>query len=167
MQRELRNALQDKLKTAVMDALYDAVPVELPSSLINNEIQHLLKPYVENAKKQKINLEDLKLPKEVFEAQAKRRVALGLILAQIIRTHNLTVDAAKVRSTIEDLAQSYEDASEVIDWYYADKTRLADIEQLVLENQTVEWIVNQAKVTDQTISFDVAMSKDSQINAES
>lgn len=167
MQRELHRALQDKLKTRVMDALYESIPVTVPVSLINNEIQSLLKPYAENAKKQNIKLEDLKLPKEVFEAQAKRRVALGLILVEIINNNNLKVDADRVKQTITDMAQSYEQPQEVINWYYAEKGRLAEIEQLVLEEQVIEWVLANAKISEETISFDTAMNRDAQSSVES
>ncbi len=167
MQRELHRALQDKLKNRVMDALYESIPVTLPVSLINGEVQNLLKPYVENAKKQNIKLDDLKLPRDVFETQAKRRVALGLILAEIIRGNNMNIDADRVRKTITDMAQSYEQPEDVINWYYAERDRLVEIEQLVLEEQAVEWVLANGKVSEEAISFDVAMNRDAQAPVES
>ncbi|MEQ1637874.1 MAG: trigger factor [Methylococcales bacterium] len=160
MQRELKRTLQDKLKTKVMDALYVAVPLTVPNALVQNETRQLIKPYAENAKKQNIKLEDLQLPKEAFEAEATRRVALGLILAEIIRTKEIKLDPAKVRETVEELAQSYEDSAQIVKWYYQDKTRLADIEQMVLENEVVDSVVAQATVTDEQINFDAAMNKE-------
>lgn len=160
MERELKRALQDKLKTAVMDQLYAAVPVTVPKSLQQNEIRQLVKPYAENAKKQNIKLADLNLPQEAFESEANRRVALGLILSEIIRTKEVKLDPAKVRDTIEELAQSYEDSAQIVKWYYEDTTRLRDVEQMVLENEVVDLLVATATVTDAPISFDAAMNKD-------
>ncbi|MFI3136696.1 MAG: trigger factor [Methylococcaceae bacterium] len=160
MVRELKRALQDKLKVAVMDALYEAVPIGVPTTLVSNEIRHLLKPYAENAKKYNLKLEDLQLPVESFESEAKRRVALGLILAEIVRAKDIKLDPAKVRTTIEELAESYEDAAQIVNWYYEDKTRLSDIEQMVLENEVVDSILAQATVSDESISFEAAMHKE-------
>jgi trigger factor len=98
----------------------------------------------------------------MFETQAKRRVALGLILGDIIEQNQIKIDENKVRSTIEELAQSYENPTEVVEWYYADKKRLNDIRQVVLEDQTVEWIVSQIKVIEQNTSFSDIMDKQRQ-----
>ncbi|MCK5122422.1 MAG: trigger factor, partial [Methylococcales bacterium] len=123
------------------------------------EVQSMMKPYEANAKRQGMKLEDLDLPKDIFEGQAKRRVALGLILGEIIQKNEITIDDAKVRSTIEDMAVSYEKPEDVLEWYYADESRLNEVKQMVLEDQAVEWIVNQAKVSEETISFDDVMEK--------
>ena len=119
----------------------------------------MMKPYIENAKKQNLKLEDLNLPRETFEEQARRRVALGLILAEIIQKNNIKTDDVQVRATIEDMAKSYERPSDVINWYYSDEKRLNEVRQLVLEDQTVEWLVSQAKVADEKVSFDDIMGK--------
>ncbi|WP_341327970.1 trigger factor [Methylotuvimicrobium sp. KM2] len=159
MERELRQALRNNLKTAVMDSLYANISVTLPKTLVDQEVEEIIKPYVENAKKQNRKLEESELPRDVFEEQARRRVALGLILSEVIQANNIKVDEAKVRSTIEDMAQSYERSEDVINWYYSDENRLNEIRQLVLEDQTVEWIVERAKVTDEKVNFDAIMGK--------
>jgi trigger factor len=114
---------------------------------------------METAKRQKMKLDDLKLPREVFEEQAKRRVALGLILGEVIQKNDIKLDADKVRSAIEDMAKSYERPEDVINWYYSDEKRLDDVRQMVLEDQTVEWLLAQAKVADETVSFSSVMDK--------
>jgi len=118
-----------------------------------------MKPYIETAKRQKMKLEDLKLPRDAFEDQAKRRVALGLILSEIIHKNDIKVDDNKVRSTIEGMAKSYERPGDVVEWYYSDESRLNDVRQMVLENQTIDWLVARAKVSDEAINFTDAMSK--------
>lgn len=153
MERELNQALHNKLKNAVLEALYQKIQFTIPSSLIDEEIENLKKPYVESAKRQKIKQEELKLPREMFESQAHRRVALGLILGEIIHAQNLKVDDNKVRSTIEDMARSYEQPEAYVSWYYSDKSRLQGVQQMVLEDQTVEWLVSQAKISTETMSF--------------
>jgi trigger factor len=159
MERELEQALHGKLKNAVMDALYEKIQVTAPGPLIDQEIESLMEPYKETAKRQKIKLEDLQLPTQIFEEQAKRRVALGLILAEIIQKNAIKLDANKVRSTIEEMAKSYERPEDVINWYYSDEKRLNDVQQMVLEDQTIEWLVSQSKMSESTMSFSDVMDK--------
>ncbi len=159
MERELVQGLKGKLKNAVMDAVYAKIKVTVPNALIDQEVESMMKPYQENAKKQNMSLKDLDLPKEMFEEQAKRRVALGLILGEVIQQNEIKVDDAKVRSTLEEMAKNYDTPSDVIEWYSADEKRLNEIKQMVLEEQTVEWIVGQAKVSDETVSFEDIMEK--------
>ncbi len=159
MERELVQGLKAKLKNAVMDALNDNINITVPKSLIDQEIQALMQPYAERAKKMRLKLDDLNLPAGMFEDQAKRRVGLGLILGEIIQKNELKVDADKVRSVIDDLAKSYEKPEDVVNWYYADKARLSDVQQMVLEDQAVAWVVERAKVTDQSVSFEDVMEK--------
>ena len=162
MERELTQALRGKVKNSVMDALYQKIQLALPNTLVDEEVENMMKPYVETAKRQKMKLEDLKLPRDVFEEQAKRRVALGLILGEIIQKNNITLDDDKVRSTIEEMSKSYERPEDVVNWYYSDKSRLNDVQQMVLEDQTVDWLLAQAKVTDESVSFNDVMDRQQQ-----
>jgi len=159
MERELAQGLKSKLKTAVLDALYENVKITLPNALIDQEVQALMKPYAERAGKAKLKLEDLNLPRDVFEEQAKRRVALGLILGEIIQKNDIKVDADKVRAVIDDMAKSYEKPEDVVNWYYADNSRLNDVQQMVLEDQAVDWVVERARVTDQNVGFNDVMER--------
>ena len=159
MDRELEQALRSKLKSSVMDALFEKIQLTVPNTLVDMEVDSLMKPYIETAKRQKMKLEDLKLPRDVFEEQAKRRVALGLILGEIIQKNAIKLDSNKVRSTIEDLARSYERPDDVINWYYSDESRLTDVQQMVLEDQVIEWLVARAKVSDETVNFNDVMDR--------
>lgn len=158
MERELAQALRNDLKNKVMDEVYEKIKVTLPNTLVDQEVESLMQPYIENAKKQNIKVEELNLPRESFEEQARRRVALGLILAEIIQKNNIKVDEAQVRAAIEDMAKSYERSQDVINWYYSDEKRLKEVQQMVLEDQTVDWLLSQAKVTDEKVSFDDIMA---------
>ena len=159
MERELEQALRGKLKTAVMDALYEKVQLTVPGTLVDMEVENLMKPYYETANRQKMKLEDLNLPRDAFEEQAKRRVALGLILAEIAQKNAIELDSNKVRGTIEEMAKSYERPEDVVNWYYSDKSRLNDVQQMVLEDQIIEWLVAQAKVSDETVKFSDVMDR--------
>ena len=160
--RELKQVLHGKLKNAVMDALYEKIQIAVPNALIDEEVERLMQPYIESAKRQKMKPEDVQLPRDAFEEQAKRRVALGLILGEIIQINSVEIDGGKVRETIEELAKSYERPEDVIAWYYSDEKRLHDVQQMVLEDQVVEWLVAQAKVTDEAVSFSDVMDRHQQ-----
>ncbi len=162
MERELAQALRGKFKNALMDALYEAIQPAVPNTLIDEEVENLMKPYIDTAKRQKMKLEDLQLPRDVFEEQAKRRVALGLILGEIIQKNNITLDEGKVRTAVEDMASSYEQPDDVINWYYADKKRLNDVQQMVLEDQTVDWLVTQATLSEEPTTFSAIMDQQQQ-----
>jgi trigger factor len=159
MERELEQALRSKLKGSVMDALYEKIQLTVPNTLVDVEVESLMKPYIETAKRQKMKLEDLKLPRDSFEEQARRRVALGLILGEVIQKESIKLDNDKVRSTIEEMAKSYERPDDVISWYYSDESRLNEVQQMVLENQVVDWLVAQAKVSDEAVNFNDVMDK--------
>ena len=153
MERELAQALHGKLKNTVLDALYEKIKLNVPNILIEEEIQNLMKPYLESAKRNKMKQADMQLPKEMFKDQAQRRVALGLILGEIIHAQDIKVDDNKVRTTIEDMAKSYEQPEAYVTWYYSDKSRLHSVQQMVLEDQTVEWLVSKAKIANETKGF--------------
>jgi len=157
MQRELDQALKSRLKNAVMDALYATVPVALPVVMIDQEVESLMKPYYENAKKRNVDINEVKPANADFEDQAKRRVALGLILAEIIQQNEIKAGDDQVRVVIDEMAASYEDPEQVVSWYYGDKKRLAEVEQLVLEDATVEWVLGKVKVTDENVAFSDVM----------
>ena len=153
MERELAQALHAQLKNTVLEALFNKVQLTVPNALVEEEIQNLMKPYLESAKRNKVKAADMQLPKEMFKEQAERRVALGLILGEIIHTQELKVDENKVRSTIEDMAKSYEQPEAYVSWYYSDKSRLQGVQQMVLEDQTVDWLLSKAKIANETKSF--------------
>lgn len=153
MQRELAQGLKVRLKNSVMDALYDNVSVALPKVMVDQEVESLMKPYYENAKKRKVDVNEIKPATADFEDQAKRRVALGLILAEIIQQNEIKAEANKIRAVIDEMAQSYEDPEQVVNWYYGDQKRLAEVEQMVLEDATVAWVLDKVSVTDEPVSF--------------
>jgi len=96
---------------------------------------------------------------DLFEQQARRRVNLGLILGELVRTHNLFPKPEQVRALVAEQAQSYERPEEVVKWFYAVPERLRDIESAALEDNVVAWALGIAKVADKTIDFDDLMGK--------
>jgi trigger factor len=100
---------------------------------------------------------DIKLSDAVFEPQAKRRVSLGLILDAIVVEQNISAPEDQVRAMVDEFAQSYEDPSEVVGWYYQDATRLKEAKALVLEENIVNWLLERAQVTDDITTLETLM----------
>lgn len=141
----------------VMDQLFEKNAIELPASLVQDELNDLLKPYRESARKQKQSIDEDAL-KTQLAPTAQRRVALALVLGKIIDGHALRADAGRVRLAVDELAASYEDPEEVVRWYYADPSRLQDIENMTMEDQIVDLILAEAKTREETIDFQQLMS---------
>jgi trigger factor len=140
-----------------MDALYKVHEIELPRTLVEQEQHRLRHQFEHNLKHYGIEAEAaddrLKDPK-LFEEQARKRVALRLIVGEIVRRNELKPDPARVRALVERNAQSYEDPAAIVSWYYADRERLADVENVVLEDAVIDWISGRAKVSETGIPFD-------------
>ncbi len=159
MERELAQVLKNKVKQQIMEALYAQHKFDLPKVLVDQEVQHLQQQMHERLG----GKVDFKLIAEhsrgEFEEQARRRAALGLLLAEIIKKFEIKPDAEKVRLHIESMAAAYEKPAEVVTWLYQDKQRFAEVEAIILEEQVVEKILAAAKVTDKNVDFSELMQK--------
>ena len=162
MQRELANAIKTRVKQQVMDAIISAnESQEVPKALIEQEIGTMRQQMFQQfggAGAENLDLESL-LPADMFQEQAERRVKLGLLLSEYIRTAELTADADKVRETIEGIASTYQDPAEVVQWYYSNQEQLSGVESMVLEDQAVQQLLDQAKVSDETCTYQEAIAK--------
>jgi len=156
MERELRQKLRGLLKARVMDALLQHAQVDVPNALAEQEAERL-KQQAKGEMAGAGRRSAVDLPRDIFLDQARRRVALGLVLGQIVKENAIKVDPKRVRSTVEELAEAYEHPQEVIDWYYGNKEQLAAVENLVLEDEVVDWAMGQAQVEDEPVTFDAVM----------
>lgn len=154
MERELRKASKNRLKTGLMDILLEQNPVDVPSALVNAEINVLRQQALQQFGAGAQNLDPGLLPDELFREQAEKRVKLGLILGEVIKQQSMRADAAKVREAIEDIAMTYEQPEEVINWYYGNKEQLEAVESAVLEDQVFDLIVEQADVKEKKVSYE-------------
>jgi trigger factor len=157
MLRELENSLASMQKKAVMDKLLEINPVEVPHALIQSESQALAEQMAANLERQGMSQSQSHLDPSLFEAEAKRRVSLGLIMAEIVKQNGIKADEKAVRARVEAIAEPYEHSDQVVKWYYADKHRLAEIESLEIESQVVDWILGQANVTEKPLTFNEVM----------
>lgn len=155
--REAKRRIQAKVKEQALSGLLEISPFDLPGGLVEMERRALMEKAVTDLKARGMKETDIKLGEEVFDAQARRRVALGLLMDAIVQEHKLTAEDAQIRAAIDEFAQSYEDPSEVVDWYYRDETRLKEARALVLEENIVAWLLERAQVTDDPISLEKLM----------
>jgi len=160
MERERDQAAGALLRRSALGALEKANPLQVPRALVDNEAQRMLEEMQRNLRLQGIPGERLGAMKsETFREQAERRVILGLLLAEIIEKNGLKPEPSRVRASIEQLAAAYDDPAAVIKWYYEDDRRLADVQMAVLEEQVVDWLLAQARVEEQRVSFDDLMKQ--------
>lgn len=155
MQRELKNAALNKVKTQVMDQLFEKHQVEIPAALVAGEVQTLRGQMVQQFGGQ-IKPEDAAkmLPDTMFEDQAKRRVVLGLVVGEIVKENKLSVDADRVKAKVEELASTYQQPEEVVEYYLNNRELLAGVESVVLEDQVVDFVLDKAKVSEVESSYD-------------
>jgi trigger factor len=162
MQRELATAIKAKVKQQVMDAIVSAnESQEVPRALIDQEIGNMRKQMFQQfggAGAENMDLESL-LPADMFQDQAERRVKLGLLLNEYISKVELKADADKVREAIEEIASTYQDPDEVVQWYYSNQEQLSGVESMVLEDQAVQQLLAQATITDQACTYQEAIAK--------
>ncbi|MEP1471720.1 MAG: trigger factor [Halieaceae bacterium] len=163
MTRELKNAVEARVKQQVMDAVIEHhEALEVPQSLIAQETdalrQQMFQQFGGAGGAPDLDLKSL-LPDDMFADNATRRVKLGLLLSEMIGSFELTADADKVRSTIEEMASTYEEPEEVINWYYSNQEQLASIESKVLEDQVVEKLLENANIVDKACSYQDAIGQ--------
>lgn len=159
MDRELKGAIRNRVKTQAIDGLVKANDIDVPAALIDSEIDVLRRQAAQrfggNEK------QALELPRELFEEQAKRRVIVGLLLGEVIRTHELKADEARVSALIEEMASAYEDPQEVIEFYSKNNELMNNMRNVALEEQAVEAVLEKAKVTEKATSFQELMNQTS------
>jgi trigger factor len=161
LKREVKRRIEGKVKDQVMEALIKANQIDTPSALIDMEIQRLMQAARQDMEQRGMKVQDMPIQPEWFADQAKRRVTLGLILAELVKTEGLQAKPEQIRAMVEETAQSYEQPEEVIRWYYAQPQRLGEVEGLAIENNVVEWVLGKAKVTDKAAVFDELMGQKS------
>jgi trigger factor len=146
-------------KGSVMDALVKVAELDVPKSLVTGETERMIEGARADLKKRGIkDAETAPIPAELFQPQAEKRVRLGLVVGELVRTHSLQARPDQLQAHIEDMAQSYEKPSEVVRWYLGDRQRMAEVEAVVVENNVVEFVLGKARVTDKVVPFDELMA---------
>jgi trigger factor len=157
MEKELTKRVRSQVKEQVMDALNEVANFEVPRALLDSEIQRMQQQAVEDLKQRGMTTKDLTLPPDLFIDRASRRIKVGLLVADLVKKHELQPKPEQVRKVIEEHAESFEQPEELLRWYYGDPARLAEVEALVMEDNVVEWAMGKMKVEDKPTDFDELM----------
>jgi trigger factor len=159
MEKERERALRQQFTSEVMDKLAIANDFELPSALVQSEAQRLRQQVAREMSMRGLNPSNAIAEFEnSVQAQAHKRVKLGLVMAEIVKQAQLKADPAKVHQTIEGMAASYEDPAAVVKWYYENPQQLQQIEGMCLEDEAVNWIAGRAQLSELAVSFDALMN---------
>jgi trigger factor len=160
LEREVKFRLLSRNKQAAMDALVAKAELDLPKSIVQNEIDRLIEGQRNELKQRGIKDADkLPFPEEIVRPQAEKRVRLGLVVAELVRANNLQAKPEQIKQHVEELAASYERPADVMRWYYSDNRRLAEVEAIVIENNVTEFVLSKAKTVEKQLEFDELMGQ--------
>ncbi len=160
LQREVKFRLLARNKQAVMDALVSKSELDLPNTSVQAEVKRLTEGARADLKQRGVkDAEKAPIPEEIFRPQAERRVRLGLVVAELVRSNNLQAKPEQIKAHIEELAASYEKPADILRWYYSDNNRLAEVEAIVIENNVTEFVLGKAVVSEISMSFDELMAQ--------
>jgi trigger factor len=159
LEREVKFRVLARNKASVMEALAKAAELDLPNALVASETERLIEGARADLKQRGVkDAETANIPAEIFRPQAERRVRLGLVVAELVRSNNLQAKPEQLQAHIEDMSQSYEKPAEVMRWYLSDRKRMSEVEAVVIENNVAEFVLSRAKVTDKVLPFDELMT---------
>ena len=159
IEREVKKRSQADIKNKAMQVLLDATRIDLPKALIEMETQRMVQAARADLEARGMKMEQVPINPEMFEQQAQRRVSLGLIIAELVRAHDLAPKPEQVRALVTEQAESYEQPDEVVKWIYSQPQRLSEMESLALEDNVVAWVLGQVNVEDKAVNFDEFMGK--------
>lgn len=160
MERELNQAVKAKLKNALFDGLLSINEVEVPSALVDQEVDALRKQAASQFGGE--GFDASQLPTELFQEEATKRAKLGLLISEVIKQDDLKVDDDRVRAFLEDMAQAYQEPQQVIDFYLKNKEQLSQVQSAVLEEQVVDKLLESAQVTEVTLGYEDAIKPNAQ-----
>jgi trigger factor len=155
MERELGEAVKARVKKQILDGLLEANPIDLPKSMVDAQVREL---QIDAARRMGARDASQIPPPEGFQDTARRRVALSLLIGEIIRTANIQVDQAQVQARFEDLAAQYPDQGQALQQYRSNPQFRRQMEAAVLEDQVIDWLTQRAQVADQPSSFKEIMN---------
>lgn len=165
MEREVKSSLRNQLKQQAFDAVLAANEIEVPKAMVAEEITRQRKLMLQQFAQQfggAQQFDEKMLPDELFQEKSERSVKLGVLISKIIADANLQVDQDRVKVMIIESAESYEDPSEVIEYYTNDKQQRAQVEAVVLEDQVVDHILAGAKVTEVAVDYQELLKRNQQ-----
>lgn len=158
IEREVKARAQGRTKSSVMEALAGACSFDVPKALVESDAQDRVKAAREELKQRGVpNADSMPIPVDAFTAESERRVKLGLLVSELVKSAELQAKPEQVRARIEEFAQNYEQPAQVVAYYLSDRQRRAEIEAIVLEDNVVEHVLAKAQVSDDDVSFEELM----------
>lgn len=157
LEREVAKRLRGRVKEQAMNVLLESHPIDVPQSLVQAEAQQMAERALEDLKARNPQMKDMPVEASWFLDQAARRVKLGLIIAELVKSQNLHVKPEQVRAVVDEFAATFEEPQEVVRWYYSKPEQLAQAEALAMENNVVDWVLAHAQVVDKPVAFDELM----------
>lgn len=154
MERELKNGIQNQIKQQAIDGMLEVTELEVPQGMVDQEIERMKQEAVQQFGGQ---MDPSQLPSELFQDQAQRRIKTGLIFQQVVQDAELEVDSEKVDEKIREIASTYQDPDEVIEYYNNDQQQKQQIESSVLEDQVVDYVLEKAKVKQKKYKYEDAV----------
>ena len=155
--KEVAKRIKQTVKEQVMEALHESAQFDVPRALLDAEIGRMQQQAVEDLKQRGMTTQNLSLPPDLFAERATRRLKLSILVTELVRREGLQPKPEQVRKIIEEHAESFEEPEQLVRWYYADPSRLAEVEALVMEDNVVEWAMGKMKVEDKPTDFDELM----------
>ncbi|MDX8378698.1 MAG: trigger factor [Gallionella sp.] len=155
--REVTRRLKGRNKEAAMEALLKVAQFDLPKVLVDEESQRLMEQSAQEIQQRGMVMPGMQMPSEMFRERAEKRVKLGLVMADLVKKFDLQAQSEKIRELVEEYAESFDHPEEVVRWHYAEPARIQEIENLVLEENVVEWVFARAQVSDKAIAFSELM----------
>ncbi|MCQ1059416.1 trigger factor [Photobacterium sp. DNB23_23_1] len=157
MQRELKQAVKNRIKDQVLNGLVEQNDIAVPAALIDQEINVLRQQATQRFGGDAANAPEL--PRELFEEQAKRRVVVGLLLGEVIKSEELKADEERVKAIIAEMASAYEDPTEVVSYYEKNEQMMNNMRNVALEEQAIDALLAKAQVSDKEVSFNDLMNQ--------
>ena len=159
LEREIANRAKSITKNNVMDALVKAGEFDVPMAMVNEDIERLQHNAREDLRARGIPVDDkMTLPADIFTDRATRRVRLGLLIAEIVKTNSLQATPEQVQAHVENIAAAYEDPQGFVKWYMGDAQRKSEIEAITMEDNVVAWALTNAKVSAKEVTFEELMN---------
>ena len=166
MTREVKNAARNQVKQATFDALLEKNEFDVPSAMVDQEVDRqrnlMMQRFAQQFGGNANSIDKDMLPRELFEEQAVRAARLGVLVSRVIEENELKVDQDRVETFIKETAENYEDPAEVIEYYTNDAQQRANIESVVLEDQVVDFLLEQGKVTDKEVGYQELLASQQQ-----
>jgi trigger factor len=159
LEREVARRIRVRVRDQALNALSGACAFDVPKVLVDGESERMAEAAKRDLANRGVDVNNVPVEKGWFTEQATNRVKLGLIVADLVGKNSLQAKPEQVRSRVDDLAQTYEQPQEVVRWYYSKPENLRDIEDAVVEDNVVEWVLGQAKVSDKVFTFEELMEQ--------